>query len=54
MNISPTGYFGGMTFKAVEDFQKRYEKDILTIIGLKKPTGYFGKASINKINELLK
>jgi len=54
MNISPTGYFGGITFKAVEGFQKRYEKDILTIIGLKKPTGYFGKASINKINELLK
>jgi len=51
--METTEYFGGITRKAVEDFQKKYEKDILWLIGLKSPTGYFGKSSRNKLNQLL-
>jgi hypothetical protein len=48
-----TEYYGGITRKAVEDFQKKYERDILWILGLKSPTGYFGKSTRNKLNQLL-
>lgn len=52
-NVKTTYYFGGLTRQAVKDFQKTYEASILWKVGLKLPTGYFGKSSISKINELL-
>ena len=51
-NLTPTGFFGGITRQAVKDFQQFYEDDILTIIGLKSPTGYFGKSSRNKLHKI--
>lgn len=51
--FEPTSYFGGITRQAVKDFQKKYEESILWSIGLKLPTGYFGKQTRNKLNELL-
>ena len=48
----PTGYFGGMTLKAVKDFQKKYASKILTPSGLKNPTGFVGPATRKCINEL--
>jgi hypothetical protein len=51
--IQCTGYYGGITRKAVEDFQKKYEKSILWSIGLKLPTGYFGKSTRKKLNEII-
>jgi hypothetical protein len=53
-SVGATGYFGGITRQAVKDFQKKYEKSILWVIGLKLPTGYFGKYSRNKLNDLIK
>jgi len=49
-----TNYFGLLTYKAVIKFQEKYAKDILTPNGLKKGTGYVGKSTLNKINELIK
>ena len=51
--IECTGAFFGITRKAVEDFQKKYERDILTILGLKKPTGYFGAKTRQKLNQII-
>jgi len=53
-NMQTTEFFGGITRQAVKDFQKDFEESILWVVGLKLPTGYFGKSSINKINSLLK
>jgi len=53
-NQEPTGYFGGVTRQGVKDFQKRYEQSILWSVGLKLPTGYFGKSSRKKMEELIK
>jgi peptidoglycan hydrolase-like protein with peptidoglycan-binding domain len=52
--MQTTEFFGGITRQAVKDFQKDFEESILWVVGLKLPTGYFGKSSINKINSLLK
>jgi hypothetical protein len=52
VNIKPTGFFGGITLKAVKDFQKKYEFDILISIGLKEPTGFVGKKTREKLNSL--
>jgi peptidoglycan hydrolase-like protein with peptidoglycan-binding domain len=53
-NVGATGYFGGITRQAVKDFQKKYEESILWTVGLKLPTGYFGKSSRAKLNDLIK
>ena len=50
--FQPTGYFGGLTLKAVKDFQIKYKNDILVPAGLKEPTGVVGKYTIKKLNEL--
>jgi len=50
--FKPTNYFGGMTRQAVKDFQKEYEVSILWAVGLKLPTGYFGKSSIKQLKLL--
>jgi hypothetical protein len=52
-NIKPTGEFYGITRQAVKDFQKKYEESILWSIGLKLPTGFFGKSSRAKLESLL-
>lgn len=43
---SPTGYFGGLTQKAVERFQSKY--------GIEPPVGYCGIKTRTKLNELFK
>lgn len=46
-----TNYFGLLTYRAVIKFQEANASDILTPIGLKKGTGYFGpstRAFVNK------
>ena len=52
VQFKPTNYFGGMTRQAVKDFQKEYEVSILWAVGLKLPTGYFGKSSIKQLKVL--
>ena len=52
-DVGTTFYFGGITRQAVKDFQKDYEKSILWKVGLKTPTGFFGKSSRAKLNSLL-
>jgi hypothetical protein len=51
--LKPTGFYGGITRQAVKDFQEAYKKDVLYPIGLSKGTGYFGKMSLKKLNEIL-
>jgi lysophospholipase L1-like esterase len=48
-----TNYFGLLTKKAVIKFQEKYTKDILTPWGFAKGTGYVGKTTLAKINELM-
>ena len=47
-----TGYFGGITRKAVVDFQQKYVDDILKPEGLSEGTGFVGPATRKKLNEL--
>jgi len=49
-----TNYFGLLTYKAVIKFQEKYAKDILAPWGFVKGTGYVGKTTLAKINELMK
>lgn len=48
-----TNFFGLLTKKAVIKFQEKYAKDILDPRGFKKGTGYIGKTTLAKINELM-
>jgi len=48
-----TGNFFELTKKAVIRFQEKYKKDILEPLGLKRGTGYVGRMTRLKINELL-
>lgn len=48
----PTGYFGGITLKAVNDFQNKYASEILAPNGLFQPTGYVGDATLRKLNQI--
>jgi peptidoglycan hydrolase-like protein with peptidoglycan-binding domain len=52
-NMKTTQFFGGITRQAVKDFQKKYEESILWVVGLKMPTGYFGKSSRKVLNNLI-
>ncbi len=45
-------YFGPATHKALIKYQEYYAKDILTPSGLTKGTGYFGPATIRRVNML--
>ena len=48
-----TNYFGTLTRMAIIKFQKKYVSDILAPWGLTKGTGYVGKTTRDKINEIL-
>jgi uncharacterized protein YegJ (DUF2314 family) len=48
-----TNFFGLLTKKAVIKFQEKYAKDILAPWGFVKGTGYVGKTTLAKINELM-
>ncbi len=55
-NIYPegliTGFFGSSTKIAIIRFQEKYKDEILTPIGLTKGTGFIGKLTRKKLNEL--
>ena len=47
-----TSVFGESTASAVTGFQEKYREEVLTPIGLKYGTGYVGKATRAKLNQL--
>ena len=47
-----TDYFGPRTAAAVVAFQRRYADEILTPLGLRTPTGYWGASSAAHANRL--
>lgn len=49
-----TNFFGPRTWQAVVRFQKKYTKDVLAPWGITKGTGFVGKTTLAKINELIK
>ncbi|MBI2100955.1 MAG: peptidoglycan-binding protein, partial [Candidatus Vogelbacteria bacterium] len=50
--VSATGNYGEATAAAVSGFQLKYQSEILTPLGLANPTGYFGPATRQKMNQL--
>jgi len=48
----PTGYFGGLTLKAVKRLQLLYQDEILTPAGLTEPTGIVGDYTIQYLNKI--
>jgi len=47
-----TGYYGGLTEKAVARFQQKYSDDILKPFGLVEGTGMVDKSTRDKLNEI--
>jgi|GEM_PF-2114920 len=47
-----TNYFGRLTYQAVLKFQKKYAQEILTPIGLSKPTGIVARQTLTKMNQI--
>jgi hypothetical protein len=50
--LPTTGYFGPMTTAAVKSFQIKYKSEILTPLGLLRPTGNVYGSTQRKINQL--
>jgi len=50
--LDVNGIYDKESFEAVKRFQKKYEKDILTPLGLAFPTGYVYKSTLKKLNEI--
>ena len=48
-----TNYFGSLTKSAVIRFQEKYRNDILAPWGFANGTGYVGRTTMEKLNELL-
>lgn len=48
-----TGYFGGITKKAVIEFQEHYSNEVLKFFGLTKGTGYVGRTTKAKLHNLM-
>lgn len=48
-----TNFFGPKTLNAVKKFQEKYFNDVLAHWNLKKGTGFVGKTTLSKINELI-
>ena len=48
-----TGYCGPQTVKNLKSFQQKYAAQILTPLGLRKPTSIAGSATITQINRLM-
>ncbi|NOY35333.1 MAG: hypothetical protein GXP44_00125, partial [bacterium] len=49
---SNKGYFGEGTASAVTGFQQKYKNEILTPVGLRYGTGFFGPSTRAKLNEI--
>ena len=49
-----SGYFGPLTEKAVNRFQKKYREDILAPWKIEEATGFVGSMTLKKLNELYK
>jgi len=47
-----TGYYGGLTERAVARFQQKYSEDILKPFGLVEGTGMVDKSTRDKLNEI--
>ena len=48
-----TSYFGKATHQAVIKFQEKYMLEILSPLGLSQGTGYAGKSTRAKINQMI-
>jgi len=48
-----TGYFGGITRKAVIEFQEFYSNEVLKFFGLTKGTGYVGRTTKAQLHKLM-
>ncbi len=52
-NLEKSGKYDAATRKAINQFQQKYATDILLQSNLTAPTGIIGKATIQKINQLV-
>ncbi len=53
-NVSATGWFGSVTKSSVIEFQEKYASEILAPWNLTEGTGFVGRTTLAKLNELLK
>ena len=52
-NVPATGWFGPVTKSSVIEFQDKYASEILAPWGLTEGTGFIGRTTLAKLNELL-
>lgn len=51
-NIESNGIYEQLEFDAIKKFQAEYRKEVLDPWGITEPTGYIGKTTVKKINEI--